>query len=113
MPFAAESSIHVSSVVKSESDKHQLSEGITFVYYVYILRSLKTKKLYIGQTGDLDRRLKEHNTGWGGRYTRQNGPWMLVYSEDHPNRASAVKRERYLKSSRGSQEKKKLVVVFV
>jgi predicted GIY-YIG superfamily endonuclease len=56
--------------------------------------------------------VEEHNTGWGSRYTRQNGPWTLLYSESHPDRFSAVKRERYLKSTNGSQEKKKLAGVF-
>ena len=78
------------------------------VYYVYILRSLKTGRFYIGHTDDLARRMEEHNTGRGGRYTRQNGPWTLLYSETHPDKVSAVRRERYLKSARGSQEKKKL-----
>jgi len=78
------------------------------VYYVYILQSLKVEKLYIGHTDNLTRRVEEHNTGRGGRYTRQNGPWTLVYSESHSDRSSAVKRERYLKSTRGFHEKKKL-----
>ena len=82
------------------------------MYYVYILQSLKTKKLYIGHTDDLARRLIEHNTGRGGMYTRQNGPWSLVYSCSCPDRASAVKRERYLKSTKGSQEKKKLAGIL-
>jgi len=82
------------------------------VYYVYILQSLKTKKLYIGHTDDLAQRLDEHNTGRGGKYTRQNGPWKLLYNESHPDRSSAVKRERYLKSTRGSQEKKKLAGIL-
>jgi putative endonuclease len=81
------------------------------VYYVYILQSRKTGKLYIGQTNNLDRRIEDHNTGLGGKYTRQNGPWILVYSEQHPNRVSAVRQERYLKSTRGSIEKKQLAWV--
>jgi putative endonuclease len=82
------------------------------MYYVYILKSLKTDKLYIGHTDDLVRRLEEHNTGRGGRYTRQNGPWMLVNSSSFPDRASAVRRERFLKSTGGSQEKKRLAGVL-
>jgi putative endonuclease len=80
----------------------------TIVYYVYILQSRKNGKLYIGQTNNIDRRVEDHNTGLGGKYTRQNSPWILVHSEQHPNRVSAVRRERYLKSTRGSQEKKQL-----
>ncbi len=83
------------------------------MYYVYILQSLKTKKLYIGYTDDLVRRFDEHNSGRGGKYTRQNGPWNLLYSESHPDRISAIKRERYLKSTRGSREKKKLAGVLI
>ncbi|MBN2315913.1 MAG: GIY-YIG nuclease family protein [Sedimentisphaerales bacterium] len=82
------------------------------MFYVYILQSLKTETLYIGHTDNLARRLGEHNTGRGGKYTRQNGPWKLAYSEQHPDRSSAVKRERYLKSSQGSQEKKQLAGVL-
>jgi len=78
------------------------------VHYVYILQSRKTGKLYIGHTDNVARRIKEHNTGRGGKYTQQNGPWRLLYNESHPDRSSAAKRERYLKSTRGSQEKKKL-----
>ena len=98
--------------IRSHVDKHWLFEEIILVYYVYILQSIKTKKLYIGHTDDLIRRFEEHNTGRGGKYTRQNGPWTLVYSESHPDRASAAKRERYLKSTRGSREKKKLAGVL-
>jgi putative endonuclease len=82
------------------------------MYYVYILQSLKTGKLYIGHTDNLARRVEEHNSGWGSKYTRQNGPWTLLYSESCPDRSSAVKRELYLKSTQGSQEKKKLAGVL-
>jgi len=82
------------------------------MYYVYILQSLKTEKLYIGQTDNLARRVNEHNTSCGGKYTQQNSPWVLLYSESHPDRASAMKRERYLKSTKGSQEKKKLASIL-
>ncbi len=77
-------------------------------YCVYILRSLNSGRLYVGQTDNLDRRLAEHNEGRGGRYTRYAGPWELAYSEEHPDRTSAVRRERHLKSVSGSREKKML-----
>ena len=89
-----------------------LFKRLFFVFYVYILQSLKTKKLYIGQTDNLVRRLNEHNTGRGGTYTRHNGPWRLVYSENQPDRSSAANRELYLKSTSGSQEKKKLAGIL-
>jgi len=82
------------------------------MYSVYILRCLKTGKLYIGHTDNLARRLYEHNTGLGGKYTRQNGPWKLVYSEQHADRSAAAKRELFLKSTRGSYEKRKLAGIL-
>ena len=78
------------------------------MYYVYILQSVKTGKLYVGHTDNLSRRIEEHNTSRGGKYTRKNGPWKLVHSEKHPDRYSAAKRELYLKNTRGSYEKRKL-----
>jgi putative endonuclease len=82
------------------------------MYYVYILQSIKTGKLYIGHTGNLTRRLEEHSTGRGGRYTRENGLWKLVYNESCPDKSSAVRREMYLKNTKGSQEKKKLAGIL-
>ena len=81
-------------------------------YYVYILQILKTGKLYIGHTNNLSRRVEEHNIGQGGKYTQQNGPWRLLYNESYPDRSSAVQREIYLKSTRGSQEKKQLAGIL-
>ncbi len=78
------------------------------VFYVYILRSIRNGKLYVGQTDNLDRRLSEHKEGRGGRFTRYQGPWKLVYSEPHANRVSAIERERFLKSIEGFHEKKRL-----
>ena len=82
------------------------------MYYVYILQSLKTSRLYIGHTDDVDRRFEEHNTGRGGKYSRQNGPWKLLYKESYSDRSAAAKRELYLKSTNGSQEKKRLAGVY-
>ena len=80
------------------------------LFYVYILRSLRTDRLYVGHTDDLARRLLEHNEKRGGRFTRSRGPWQLVYSEKHADRSSAARRERFLKSVDGSRAKKRLAL---
>jgi putative endonuclease len=49
------------------------------MFYTYVLLGLKSKKLYIGCTEDLKQRLKEHNTGIGGKYTSKNKPFKLVF----------------------------------
>jgi putative endonuclease len=53
--------------------------------------------LYTGWTTDLARRVRVHNAGRGGRYTRQRRPVRLVYAEPQPDRGAAMRRERALK----------------
>jgi putative endonuclease len=75
-------------------------------FFVYILQSESTGKLYIGHTSDLDERVARHNSKESGsrRYThKQMGPWELIYSEKFPNRSEAMKRERSLKSGKGRE----------
>ncbi|GAA0872465.1 hypothetical protein GCM10009117_16120 [Gangjinia marincola] len=51
---------------------------------------------YKGYTGDLEKRLLEHNND-KGRYTKNKGPWKIVYTETFSNKTEALKRERSLK----------------
>jgi len=46
-------------------------------YFVYILCSIEHKSLYIGQTTDLDKRLKLHNSK-KVRTTKAKAPWQLL-----------------------------------
>ena len=82
--------------------------GAIAMFYLYILRSMRTGGLYVGHTQDLAQRFAEHQAGCGGQFTRGRGPWELAYREMHPDRASAVRRERFLKGVAGSREKKRL-----
>ncbi len=71
-------------------------------YYVYILEEQSDKSWYIGYTSNLDRRIYEHNTKSGGKYTRKkNGNWRLIYSEQYLNKLDAIGREKFLKSGSG------------
>ncbi|MFZ5559882.1 MAG: GIY-YIG nuclease family protein [Patescibacteria group bacterium] len=80
------------------------------MFYLYILKSKKYKTLYIGSTNDLRKRLKEHNNGKGGRYTRIKAPFKLVYYEAYKSEKDARKRESNLKlrSKAFSQLKKRI-----
>jgi putative endonuclease len=74
------------------------------MFWVYVLINRTAGKRYIGQTDDLDRRLIEHNgqSENSRRYTgKYQGKWELVYSEQHPSRSEAMKRERWMKSGIG------------
>ena len=70
------------------------------MFHVYILRSLRNGKRYVGHTDDLDRRFAEHNSARGGKFSRLNAPWELVHQEPHPDRSSAMRRERYIEEHR-------------
>ena len=74
------------------------------MFYVYVMRSLRSDKIYIGQTSDLDKRIKQHNdpdTDFS-KYTKNNrGPWKLIYKEEVEIRSDALQREKFLKSGRG------------
>ncbi|MEX2054918.1 MAG: GIY-YIG nuclease family protein [Candidatus Andersenbacteria bacterium] len=69
---------------------------ISFVYYVYILRSTKDKKLYIGYTRDLKKRLWEHNHKRNFS-TKGRTPFELLYYEAYKAQSDALKREHNLK----------------
>jgi len=69
-------------------------------YYIYILKSSTTGKLYTGSTQNLEARLKAHNDGLSP-YTKGRGPWELMYSEEFPTRSEAMKREKFLKTGKG------------
>ena len=71
------------------------------MFYIYALKSLKNSKRYIGYTGkNVEKRLNEHNTGCN-KYTKNNGPYKIIYTEKYENKSEAIKREKFLKSRQG------------
>jgi len=70
------------------------------MWVVYVLRSLKNGTHYVGSTDNLERRLREHNSG-KSKYMRHVRPLELVYNEACGERLEARRRERYLKSGQG------------
>lgn len=68
------------------------------MYFVYILKSPKFKRLYLGSTNNLRKRLKEHNQGLS-RSTKPYAPWQLVYYEAYFSGGEARQREHNLKLS--------------
>jgi putative endonuclease len=74
---------------------------------VYLLRSIPSGKSYIGIAADVAKRLIEHNSK-NDRWTSSYKPWELAASEEFPDRASAARRERFLKSRAGIEARKEL-----
>ena len=77
-------------------------------YYVYILRSLKDGKFYIGSTSHLKTRLSFHNAGLQ-RSTKSRIPFELIYSEEYGSKSEALKIEKQIKSYKGGEAFKKLI----
>ncbi len=74
------------------------------MFWVYIIEN-PAGKLYVGQTDDLSVRLSNHNRvdRIAGKFTRKNGPRVLIWKEEHPTRASAVDRERQIKAMKSAR----------
>lgn len=81
-------------------------------YHVYVLQSQRDKKLYIGYSTQLFRRLRQHNNGLN-LSTRHRRPLTLIYFEAFLNEADARRRERYFKTSKGKTTLKQMLRVFL
>ena len=78
--------------------------------YTYILEC-SDGTYYTGWTNDLDKRLKVHNAGKGGKYTRSRLPVKLVYAEAYEEKRDAMSREVRIKQLT-KEEKHRLVLSF-
>ena len=65
-------------------------------WYVYILEC-RDHSFYVGITNDLERRVREHDAGTGGKYTRSHRPVRLVHQEALKTKSAALIREAVIK----------------
>ena len=65
-------------------------------FFVYILYSNNLSRYYVGHTGDVLKRLDEHNSG-KGNYTAKGMPWQLVITFSCATRADAIRLELQIK----------------
>jgi len=77
-------------------------------HFVYVLRSQKVRRFYIGCTTDLKKRLKEHNSG-KTKSTKPFRPWKIIYFERFSDKKEAFKREWHLKHPKGYLEKLEII----
>jgi putative endonuclease len=73
------------------------------MYFLYILEC-SDRSLYTGITNDIERRFREHQEKKGGHYTRSRQVLKIVYTEPHPDRSAALKREAQIKGWTRSQK---------
>src|SRR6267143_2787706 len=79
------------------------------MFHVYVLRSAKTGRRYIGSCENVDERVRRHNAGHS-KATRHGIPWRMLHSESFATRKEAVAKENYYKTGRGREELAKLDV---
>ena len=69
-------------------------------YHVYLIVTHKLSKLisYVGYTNNLKKRLKDHNSSKGAKFTRGRF-WKLAYYETYNSKKEAMKKEYLLKKN--------------
>jgi putative endonuclease len=72
--------------------------GDTPMYFVYVLKSINSERLYIGSTDNIARRLQEHNAG-KVKSSKPFNPYKLIHEELYATRSEARKREIQIKKS--------------
>ena len=70
------------------------------MYIVYVLKSSSKNFRYVGMTNNLERKLKEHVSGYS-KTTKRFLPVEFIYKEEYKTRTEAREREKYLKSGIG------------
>lgn len=78
------------------------------MYFVYILKSEKNGRHYIGHTESVELRISRHNTGHV-KSTQHGRPWKCIYFEEFHTRSEASLRELEIKSYKGGFKFKRLV----
>ncbi|MBN1919518.1 MAG: GIY-YIG nuclease family protein [Verrucomicrobia bacterium] len=69
-------------------------------FWTYILQSESTGRFYCGSSDDVERRVRQHNDPeyHGSKTTKRfQGPWRLVWHQEHASRSEAMQQERRIK----------------
>ncbi|MES9811848.1 MAG: GIY-YIG nuclease family protein [Candidatus Thiodiazotropha sp.] len=74
-------------------------------WYVYILQC-SDRSLYTGIAKDLEKRVAQHNSGFGAKYTRGRTPVELVFAEGVGCHGDALRREYQIKRMSLAQKRK-------
>jgi putative endonuclease len=77
------------------------------MFYVYVLKSVKTGRRYVGSCENVEERVRRHNAGHS-KATRHGIPWTVLLSESFLTCEEAVRKERYYKTGRGRDELRRL-----
>ncbi|MBR2889809.1 MAG: GIY-YIG nuclease family protein [Oscillospiraceae bacterium] len=79
-------------------------------WYLYIVEC-RDGTFYTGITDDISRRMQQHSSGKGAKYTRGRGPVVLRYQEECGTHSQALRREIEIKKL-SRMEKLKLIGLY-
>lgn len=74
------------------------------MYFLYVLKSIQHHRTYIGISGDISKRLAEHNNG-SVRSTKYYRPYQLIHFEVYGSKKEARVRELSLKNNSFEKER--------
>ena len=74
------------------------------MFVVYAIESSSRRRVYIGQTNDIEKRLRFHNSGYV-KSTSKDTPWYMIAMESFSTREQARWCEKQLKNSKGARVK--------
>lgn len=77
-------------------------------YYLYVLKSQKTDKFYIGISNNPQRRLEFHNSIEKG-FTARYRPWEIAFIKEFLDKPEALKAEKRVKSWKSKIMTQKLI----
>jgi len=73
------------------------------MYYVYLVQC-RDNTYYCGIAKDVKRRIVEHNTGKGAKYTRGRSPVSLIVSSGPYDKSTALRLEMKVKKAKRSNK---------
>jgi len=76
-------------------------------YQVYVIQN-SVRKYYIGQSENVIKRLGQHNQGIS-EWTRNRGPWLLIWVSESMTLSEARKLENRLKRHKGGRGFEQLI----
>ena len=82
------------------------------MHYIYILKSIKDGKYYTGFSSDLKSRIKDHRLGHV-QSTKNRRPLELIYYEAYKEKSQALRREKFLKTTKGKLQLKKQLTAYL
>lgn len=74
-----------------------MQESIRKSFWLIYMLKCNDGSLYTGVTNNLEARLGVHRLGKGSKYVRSRRPFELIYTEEHPSKSDALKREHQIK----------------